>query len=323
MASFDITPVLELMVEKNGSDLFFSTGAAVHMSIEGDFVPVNTQALTPGVIKEVAYGLMSPQQIKEFEVNLESNFALSKKNVGRFRVNVFLQRGEVGMVIRHIKTEIPNFESLGLPSILGDFVMRKRGLILVVGSTDSGKSTTLASMIDYRNTYANGHIVTIEDPIEFVYQHKKSIVDQREVGIDTLSFNSALKNAMRQAPNVILIGEIRDIDAMQQALAYAETGHLCLATLHANNANQALERIISFFPPESKNGLLLNLSLNLAAVVSQRLIPGKQKKRVAAFEILINTPYISELIKQQNLSEIKEIMADSNDVGMQTFDQAL
>lgn len=323
MAAFDITPVLELMVKKSGSDLFFSTGAAVHMNVEGELLPVNTQALSPGMIKEVAYDLMSPQQIKDFEVTLESNFALSKKNIGRFRVNVFLQRGEVGMVIRHIKTEIPSFEALGLPNILGDFVMRKRGLILIVGSTDSGKSTTLASMIDYRNTYANGHIITIEDPIEFVYHHKKSIVDQREVGIDTLSFNNALKNAMRQAPNVILIGEIRDIDAMQQALAYAETGHLCLATLHANNANQALERVISFFPPESKNGLLLNLSLNLAAVVSQRLIPGKQKKRVAAFEVLTNTPYIAELIKRQDLSEIKEVMADSNDIGMQTFDQNL
>lgn len=323
MAAFDITPVLELMVKKGGSDLFFSTAAAVNMNIEGELFPVNSQSLAPGMIKDIAYELMSAQQISDFEETLESNFALSKKGLGRFRVNVFRQRGEVGMVIRHIKTEIPDFESLGLPTVLGDFVMRKRGLVLIVGATGSGKSTTLASMIDYRNTHANGHIVTIEDPIEFVYHHKKSIIDQREVGIDTLSFNNALKNAMRQAPNVILIGEIRDMESMQQALAYAETGHLCLATLHANNANQALERIISFFPQEARDGLLLNISLNLAAIVSQRLVPGKVKKRVAAFEVLTNTPYVSDLIKKQNLIEIKEVMADSNDIGMNTFDQSL
>jgi twitching motility protein PilU len=323
MAVFDITPALKLMVEKSGSDLFFSTSAAININIEGELVPINSQILAPGMIKNIAYSLMSKQQIEDFEETLESNFALSKKDIGRFRVNVFRQRGEVGMVIRHIKTEIPSFEALGLPDILGEFVMRKRGLVLVVGTTGSGKSTTLASMIDYRNAHANGHIVTIEDPIEFVYHHKKSIIDQREVGIDTHSFDNALKNAMRQAPNVILIGEIRDMDTMQQALAYAETGHLCLATLHANNASQALERIISFFPRDARDGLLLNISLNLAAIISQRLIPGKVKKRVAAFEVLKNTPYIAELINKQNLNEIKEVMADSNDVGMNTFDQAL
>ena len=323
MAAIDITPVLKFMTEKGGSDLFFSTGAAIHMDVEGDTMPVNAQKMTPGMIKEIAYAIMSPAQIEEFESTLECNFAIGRKDIGRFRVNVFKQRGEVGMVIRYIKSDIPDFETLGLPLILRDLIMRKRGLVLVVGSTGSGKSTTLASMIDYRNTNETGHIVTIEDPIEFVYQHKKSVVDQREVGIDTHSFEMALKNAMRQAPDVILIGEVRDMEGMQQALTYAETGHLCLATLHANNANQALERIISFFPTEAKHGLLLGISLNLVAVVSQRLIPGKVQKRVAAVEVMINTPYISELIQKQKLSEMKDIMADNNDIGMNTFDQSL
>jgi twitching motility protein PilU len=323
MAAIDITPVLKFMTEKGGSDLFFSTGAAIHMDVDGETMPVNAQKMTPGMVKEIAYAIMSPAQTAEFESTLECNFAIGRKDIGRFRVNIFKQRGEVGMVIRHIKTDIPDFETLGLPMILRDLIMRKRGLVLVVGSTGSGKSTTLASMIDYRNTNESGHIVTIEDPIEFVYQHKKSVVDQREVGIDTLSFENALKNAMRQAPDVILIGEVRDMNGMQQALTYAETGHLCLATLHANNANQALERIISFFPTEAKHGLLLGISLNLVAIVSQRLIPGKVQKRVAAVEVLINTPYVSELIQKQKLGEMKEIMADNNDIGMNTFDQAL
>jgi twitching motility protein PilU len=275
------------------------------------------------MIKELAYSLMSEAQIKEFESTLECNFAIGRKDIGRFRVNIFRQRGEVGMVIRHIKTEIPTFETLGLPTAMRELIMRKRGLVLVVGATGSGKSTTLASMIDYRNENATGHIITIEDPIEFVYNHKKSVVDQREVGIDTQSFDMALKNAMRQAPNVILIGEIRDMEGMKQALAYAETGHLCLATLHANNANQAMERIISFFPPEAKHGLLLGVSLNLVGIISQRLIPGKVQKRVAAVEVLINTPYVADLIQKQKLGEMKDIMADSNDIGMNTFDQSL
>lgn len=323
MAVIDISPVLKFMVDKGASDIFFSTNAAIHIDIEGESLPINAQIMGPGMIKEIAYSLMTPEQIKEFETTLECNFAISKTDIGRFRVNVFQQRGEVAMVIRHIKTEIPSFEQLGLPPILKDLIMRKRGLLLLVGATGSGKSTTLASMIDHRNENATGHIITVEDPIEFVYQHKKSIVNQREVGIDTLSFDNALKNAMRQAPDVILIGEIRDMESMKLAMAYAETGHLCLATLHANNANQALERIISFFPPEIKQGLLLSVSLNLVGIVSQRLVAAKSQKRVAASEVLINTPYVAELIQKQKLGEIKDIMADNNDIGMNTFDQSL
>ncbi|PKO52757.1 MAG: type IV pili twitching motility protein PilT [Betaproteobacteria bacterium HGW-Betaproteobacteria-20] len=323
MAAIDITPILKFMLDKGGSDLFFSTGAAIHIEIEGDTLPINTQVMAPGMIKEIAYSLMSADQIKEFEATLECNFAIGKKDVGRFRVNVFRQRGEVGMVIRHIKTDIPSIESLGLPPILNELIMRKRGLILIVGSTGSGKTTTLAAMIDYRNATSTGHILTLEDPIEFIHNHKKSVVDQREVGIDTLSFENGLKNAMRQAPDVILIGEVRDMEGMKNALAYAETGHLCLATLHANNANQALERVISFFPEDGKTGLLLGMSMNLVSIVSQRLIPGKHSKRVAATEVMINTPYIAELIQKQKIGDIKESMADSTDIGMGTFDQSL
>jgi twitching motility protein PilU len=323
MAAIDISPILKFMLDKGGSDLFFSTGAAIHIEVEGETLPINSQIMTPGMIKEIAYSLMSPDQIMEFESILECNFAISKKDVGRFRVNVFRQRGEVGMVIRHIKTDIPTIDSLGLPPILKELILRKRGLVLVVGATGSGKTTTLASMIDHRNTSTYGHILTLEDPIEFIHPHKKSIVDQREVGIDTLSFENGLKNAMRQAPDVILIGEVRDMDGMKNAMAYAETGHLCLATLHANNANQALERIISFFPEDARTGLLLGLSMNLVAIVSQRLIPGKESKRVAASEVMINSPYIAELIQKQKLGDIKDTMADNNDIGMNTFDQSL
>lgn len=323
MAAIDITPVLKFMVDKGGSDLFFSTGAAIHIDIEGNNLPINTQIMTPGMVKEIAYSLMDEAQHKEFEQNLEMNFALGLKDIGRFRINVFKQRGEVAMVVRHIKKDIPSLEKLGLPDTLQELMLRQRGLILVVGATGSGKSTTLAAMIDYRNANCTGHILTLEDPIEFIHDHKKSVVDQREVGIDTHSFDNGLKNAMRQAPDVILIGEIRDAETMKHALAYAETGHLCLATLHANNANQTLERIVSFFPPDGKNGVLLGLSLNLVAVISQRLVPGIQTKRVAATEILINTPYISELIVKTKHDEMKEMMANNNDIGMCTFDQSL
>lgn len=323
MAAIDISPVLKFMVEKGGSDLFFSTGAAIHIEIEGKSIPVNSQLMAPGMIKEVAYAMMSDKQQREFEATLEMNFAYGLKDAGRFRVNVFRQRGEVSMVIRHIKSEIPGFEQLGLPLILQDLIMRQRGLILLVGSTGSGKSTSLASMIDYRNTTTTGHILTLEDPIEFIHHHKKSVVDQREVGIDTLSFEDGLKNAMRQAPDVILIGEVRDSNGMENALAYAETGHLCLATLHANNANQAIKRVTSFFAPDAREGLLLGLSLNLVSIVSQRLVPGLQTKRCAAVEVMINTPYITELIQKSKLEEIKEAMAENEDIGMCTFDQSL
>jgi len=325
MAAIDITPVLKFMVEKNGSDLFFSTGAAIHIDIEGKTLAVNNQIMSAGMVKEIAYALMSPAQIQEFETTLEMNFAYSVPDIdeARFRVNIFRQRGEVAMVIRCIKAIIPSFETLGLPHILKDLISRQRGLILVVGSTGSGKSTTLASMIDHRNETTTGHILTLEDPIEFIHKHKKSIVDQREIGIDTHSFDNGLKNAMRQAPDVILIGEIRDMESMKHAMTYSETGHLCLATLHANNANQAIERIISFFPSEGKAGLLLGLSMNLIAIVSQRLVVGIHPKRAAAVEVMINTPYISELILKQKLEDIKEVMADSNDIGMCTFDQSL
>lgn len=323
MDAIDITPVLKFMVSKGGSDLFLSTNTPIHVDIHGETLPINDQVMKPEMIKNIAYNLMSAAQQKEFEETMECNFAISYPEAGRFRVNVFQQRGEVAMVIRHIKTEIPSFDDLGLPGIMKDLIMRKRGLILMVGATGSGKSTSLASMIDHRNANSTGHIITIEDPIEFVYQHKKSIVNQREVGIDTLSFDNALKNAMRQAPDVILIGEVRDMDTMKLALTYAETGHLCLATLHANNANQALERVMSFFPAEQKEALLLNLSLNLVGIISQRLVPGKSQHRIAACEVLINTPYVSELIQKQKLGEMKDIMADNNDIGMNTFDQWL
>lgn len=323
MAAIDITPVLKFMMDRGGSDLFFSTGTSIHIEVEGETMPINAQLMLPGMIKEIAYSIMSAEQIQEFESTLECNFAMGKKDIGRFCVNVFRQRGEVGMVIRHIKTEIPSLDSLGLPPVLKELISRKRGLVLVVGSTGSGKSTTLASMIDYRNTTSTGHILTLEDPIEFIHTHKKSVVDQREIGIDTLSFENGLKNAMRQAPDVILIGEVRDMEGMKNALAYAETGHLCLATLHANNANQALERIISFFPEDGRNGLLLGMSMNLVTIISQRLIPGVRNKRVAATEVMINTPYISELIQKQKVGEIKEIMAENTDIGMHTFDQSL
>src|SRR3989338_4375251 len=323
MAALDIKPVLKFMVEKNGSDLFFSTGAPINIEIEGKTIPVNSQIMTPGMFKEISYAMMSAKQIAEFEDTLEMNFALGLADIGRFRVNVYRQRGETSMVIRYIKGNVPTFETLGLPNVLKDIIMRQRGLVLVVGSTGSGKSTTLASMIDYRNENTSGHILTLEDPIEFVHHHKKSVVDQREIGLDTHSFEAGLKNAMRQAPDVILIGEVRDMEGMKHAMAYAETGHLCLATLHANNANQAIERVISFFPQDTRAGLLLGLSLNLVAIISQRLVPGTQTKRVAAMEVLINSPYISDLIQKQKLDEIKEVMSNNNDIGICTFDQSL
>lgn len=319
----NITPFFRLMVDKNASDLFFTVGAAPHIKIEGKIAPVGQTPIKPQQMSELVHSLLTDDQRKEFDKNMELNMALSLTNVGRFRINVFRQRGEKSIVIRYIREEILPLDQLNLPKILESIIMEMRGLVLVVGSTSSGKSTTLASMIDYRNENHRSHILTIEDPIEYLHRHKKSIVDQREVGLDTHSFSNALKNAMREAPDVILIGEIRDRETMKHAVAYAETGHLCLSTLHANNANQALERIINFFPSDAKQHLLLDLSLNLKAIVSLRLIPGLKSKRVPAVEILLNSPYISDLIEKGKVDEIKEIMERSREIGMQTFDQAL
>jgi len=319
----DITPFFKLMVEKNASDLFFSVGAPPNIKIEGVTSPVGQVPVKSQQMAEITMSLMSDNQQKEFEKNMELNMAFSVVGVGRFRINIFRQRGEVAMVIRYIKGEIPSIPDLRLPTILQSIVMELRGLVLVVGSTGSGKSTTLASMIDHRNQNHRGHILTIEDPIEFLHKHKKSIVDQREIGIDTLSYDNALVNAMREAPDLILIGEIRERSSMKHAIAYSETGHLCISTLHANNANQAIERIINFFPEDAKQQILSDLSLNLRAIISLRLIPGIDNQRVPAVEILLNTPYISDLIDKGKIEEIKEIMARSNEQGMQTFDQSL
>ncbi len=319
----DITPYLKLMVDKEASDLFFYVGAPVNIKIEGVVRPIGNKILGPGSVREIASSVMNDDQTREFERELEMNFAIPLQGVGRFRANVFRQRGEVSMVIRYIKGDIPKIADLGLPPLLEELIMDKRGLILVVGSTGSGKSTTLASMIDHRNENSPGHILTIEDPIEFTHRHKKSVIGQREVGIDTQSYGHALKNALREAPDVILIGEIRDQDTMKYGLAYAETGHLCLSTLHANNANGALERIVNFFQESFRNQLLLDLSLNLRAIISQRLIKGVDGRRMPAVEVLLNTPYVAELIQRGKIESIKEVMAQSTDNGMQTFDQAL
>jgi twitching motility protein PilU len=319
----EVFQFLNLMVEKNASDLFFSVGAPVNVKIEGITHPLKMPALAPGEVKQMAYSVMNEKQIAEFESRMELNMAISASGIGRFRVNVFMQRGETGMVVRYLKSQIPTLDALGLPPVLERLVMLKRGLVLVTGATGSGKSTTLASMISFRNEHATGHILTIEDPIEFLHEHKRSVVDQREVGIDTVSYEAALKNAMREAPDLIMIGEIRDRNTMQQAIAYAETGHLCLSTLHANNANQAMERIVNFFPEEAHHQLLMDLSINLAGVVSQRLIPGLTQKLVPAVEVMVQSPYISDLIAKGEIVAIKEAMSHSKGAGMCTFDQAL
>lgn len=318
-----ITAWLKLLATENGSDLYLSTGAPPCAKFEGVLRPIGNVILAPGEIRDIAYELMDEAQQAEFENELEMNLATSISGFGRFRVNIFMQRNEVSVVARNIIAEIPNWQDLRLPEILPEVVMRKRGLVLFVGATGAGKSTSLAALIDYRNANSSGHIVTIEDPVEYVHKHKKSIVNQREVGVDTRSWRNALKNTLRQAPDVILIGEIRDRETMEHAIAFAETGHLCISTLHANNANQALDRIINFFPEERKAQLLMDLSLNLQAFVSQRLIPTIEGKRCAAIEVLLGTPRINDLILNGELDGIKEVMQKSENIGMKTFDTAL
>ncbi len=319
-----LNDLLALMVEKNASDLYLTVGAPPTLKIDGKAVPVGTEMVKPGQTVVLAKEILGSERLHEFEQEKEANLALSIPNVGRFRVNGFFQRNELGFVFRAIKTQIPTLEQLNLPPILKELAMTPRGLVLFVGATGSGKSTSLASMIQYRNQNSAGHILTIEDPIEFLHKNIKSIVNQREVGIDTVNYEHALENALRQAPDVILIGEVRSRETMDHAIAYAETGHLCLSTLHANNANQALERIINFFPEDRKRQLLMDLSLNLKAVVSQRLVPLKGGKgRIAAVEVLLNTPMVADLIYKGEVALIKETMAKSNEAGMVTFDQSL
>ena len=314
---------LKILVMKDGSDLYLSTGAPPIGKFHGVMKVLEQATLTPERIKEIAYSIMDEDKIQQFEQKPEMNLALSEIGVGRFRVNIFRQRNSIGMVVRNIKTVIPGWESLGLPPVLTDIIMSKRGLVLFVGATGSGKSTSLASLIDHRNTNTAGHIITIEDPVEFVHQHKKSIINQREVGLDTDCYEDALKNTLRQAPDVILIGEIRDRQTMQHAITFAETGHLCLSTLHANNANQAFDRIINFFPEDMRDQLLLDLSLNFRAFISQRLVKTADGKRTAAVEILLGTPLIQELVRRGDIHEIKDVMERSENLGMQTFDGAL
>lgn len=319
----EVTPYLKLMAEKKASDLFFCTGTEPHLKIEGQIRPIGQGKLKPGEVAKIAETMMSDNQQTEFEETLECNFAIPLKGVGRFRVNIFRQRGEVSIVIRYIQSNIPHIAEMNLPVALENIIMEKRGLILVVGATGSGKSTTLAAMIGHRNRNSASHILTIEDPLEFIHHHEKSIVQQREVGIDTISYENALKNALREAPDVILIGEIRDMDTMKHAINYAETGHLCLATLHANNANQAIDRIINFFPEVYHRQLLTDLSLNLRSIVSQRLLRGVDNALVPAVEVLLNSPYVADLISKGSIGEIKEAMKDSAEEDMVSFDQAL
>lgn len=320
----DFNSLLALMLEKNASDLFITAGLSPSLKIAGRIVPVTQRKLTAEQTYATVLSIMSPEQQEEFESTHECNFAISAKNIGRFRVSAFYQRGNVGMVLRKISTDIPTIDELGLPQILKDFAMTQRGLIIFVGATGTGKSTSLASMVGFRNKNSTGHIISIEDPIEYIHQHEGCVVTQREVGLDTETFDVALRNTLRQAPDVILVGEIRTRETMDHAIAFAETGHLCLSTLHANNANQAMDRIINFFPPERHNQLFMDLSLNLKAVVAQQLIPTPDGKgRVAALEILVNTPHISDLIRKGEVHKLKDIMKRSEEQGMQTFDQCL
>ena len=315
--------LFQLMAEKQASDIFISAGVPIHIKIQGNTVPVNQQLMDSAMIEKIAYELMSPDQIKTFEATMEMNLSFGVPSVGNFRINIFRQRASISMVVRYILGNIPALDTLSLPPILADLIMEKRGLIMIVGATGSGKSTTLASMLDHRNANRSGHILTIEDPIEFLFRHKKSIVNQRELGMDTLGWEPALRNAMRQAPDCILIGEIRDRETMQAAIAYAQTGHLCLATLHANNSYHALNRVINFFPLESRTSLYLDLSASLKAIISQRLVRKPDGKRTPAAEILLNTRHVQELIERGEVLAIKEAMEQSLAPGSQTFEQDL
>jgi len=316
--------LLSMMLSKRGSDLFITAGFPPAMKIDGKVTPATNQALTPQHTQELARSIMNDKQAAEFEATKECNFAISPAGIGRFRVNAFVQQNRTGLILRTITTTIPNFAELNLPDVLKDIAMTKRGLALFVGGTGSGKSTSLAAMIGHRNENSYGHIITIEDPVEYVHPHNKCILTQREVGVDTETWEAALKNTLRQAPDVILIGEIRDRETMEHAIAFAETGHLCLGTLHANSANQALDRIINFFPEERRQQLLMDLSLNLRAIIAQRLLPLKEGKgRAVAVEVMLNSPLISDLIFKGDVHEIKEIMKKSRELGMQTFDMHL
>jgi len=316
--------LLRLMVQKHGSDLFITANFPPAIKVDGKVIPVSSQPLLPQHSAELARALMNDRQASEFEATKECNFAISPAGIGRFRVNALVQQGRVAVVCRTINLVVPTLDELGLPPVLKDIAMTLRGLVVFVGGTGTGKTTSLAALLDHRNQNSQGHIITIEDPIEFVHEHKKSIVTQREIGVDTDNWEVALKNTLRQAPNVIMMGEIRDRATMDYAIAFAETGHLCLATLHANSANQAIDRVINFFPEERRHQLLMDLSLNLRALVSQRLLPKKDGKgRVPAIEIMLNSPLISDLIFKGQVQEIKDVMKRSRELGMQTFDQAL
>lgn len=318
-----ISPFLKILVEKDGSDLYLATGAMPSAKFHGVMTPLSKTVSPEGWVEGIANEIMSETQRKDFAIKPEMNLAISEPGVGRFRVNIFKQRNQTSMVVRYIKTDIPNCEMLGLPPVLKEVVMAKRGIILFVGATGSGKSTSLAALIDHRNTNSKGHIITIEDPIEFLHSHKGCIVNQREVGMDTDCFEDALKNTLRQAPDVILIGEIRDRETMEYAMTFSETGHLVFSTLHANNANQALDRIINFFPKDRHSQLLLDLSLNMRAIISQRLIPTVDNKRCAAIEVLLASPRVEDLIKAGEVGMLKEVMEKSERMGMKTFDNAL
>ncbi|MBY0269508.1 MAG: PilT/PilU family type 4a pilus ATPase [Burkholderiales bacterium] len=318
-----VTPLFKLMADKQASDMFFTSGAPIQIKINGTVMPINSQPLDPEQVKKICYELMTEAQIREFETKHEMNFAQGGGELGNFRINIFRQKNTVAMVIRFVKPDVPAFDTLGLPPVLKEVIMEKLGLILIVGSTGSGKSTTMASMIDYRNATKTGHILTIEDPVEFIFKHKKSIVNQREVRVDTHTYENALISAMREAPDLLMVGEIRDRETLQSSLLFAQTGHLCMSTLHANNSYNALNRIIGFFPREARESLQADLSIALRCVISQRLVKSVDGKRVAAVEVMLNTKHIQELIKAGEINQIKDAMEQSLSPGSKTFEQAL